>query len=128
MDGYSSYYQPEVIRLAKENEVEMFLFPPHTTADSQPLDVGVFGPLKVHWRNVCHEWVEENPDKVITKFKFSSLFHRAWVQAMRPANVMAGFKKAGVFPFNRHAIPVVDCRDDDATEQGPSNSDTDKEP
>jgi hypothetical protein len=30
-------------------------FPPHTTADSQPLDVGVFGPLKVHWRNVCHE-------------------------------------------------------------------------
>ena len=52
MDGHSTHYKPEVIRLAKDNEEEMFCFPPHTTADSQPLDVGVFGPLKVHWRNI----------------------------------------------------------------------------
>ena len=49
--------------------------------------------------------MDENPGKVITNFKLSSLFHKAWLQAMTPANVMAGFKKAGVFRFNRHAIP-----------------------
>ena len=119
MDGHSTHYQPEVLRQAKENGVEMFCFPPHTTADSQPLDVGVFGPLKVNWRNVCHEWVEKNPNKVITKFSFSSLFHKAWLLAMTPANLMAGFKKAGVYPFNRHAIPVVN--ETDVIEQAPSD-------
>ena len=120
MDGHSSHYQPEVIRKAKENGVEMLCFPPHTTADSQPLDVGVFGPLKVHWRNICHEWVDKNPNKVITKFTFSSLFHKAWLQAMTPANLIAGFKKAGVYPLNRQAIPVVN--ENDVTEQGPSDA------
>ena len=27
---------------------------------------------------------------------------------MTPANQIAGFKKAGVYPLDRHAIPVVD--------------------
>ena len=56
LDGHSTHYQPKVIRLARENEVIMLCFPPHSTHEAQPLDVGVFGPLKAHWTNVCHEY------------------------------------------------------------------------
>jgi len=46
MDGHSSHYQPEIIQLARENDVVILCFPPYTSADSQPLDVGFFRPLK----------------------------------------------------------------------------------
>ena len=50
LDGHSSHYNPEAIRLAKENDVIMFTLVPHTTHEMQPLDIAVFGPLKTHWR------------------------------------------------------------------------------
>ena len=106
MDGHSSHYQPELVRYAKENDVVLLCLPPHTTADSQPLDVGVFGPLKTRWSQVCHQWMDEHPGRIITKFQFSELLNEAWVQAMTPKNAIAGFKKAGICPFNQSAIQV----------------------
>ena len=55
MDGYSSHYQPEIIRLARENDVVILCFPPHTSADSQPLDAFFFCSLKTEWGKVCHD-------------------------------------------------------------------------
>ena len=31
---------------------------------------------------------------------------KAWLKALTPANIMAGFKKCGICPFNREAIPL----------------------
>ena len=106
MDGHSSHYQPEYVRLASNNEVVILCLPPHTSADSQPLDVGVFRSLKYHWSQVCHKWMDQHPGRIITQFQFSELLNKAWMQAMTPANAIAGFRKAGVYPFNRTAINV----------------------
>ena len=80
LDGHSTHYQPQVIRFAREQECIILCLPPHTTHESQPLDVGVFAPLKVHWRRVCHDFYQNqnNPGKIINKFNFSSLFSQAW--------------------------------------------------
>ena len=51
LDGHSTHYQPEVIWLACFNAV----FAPHATHEIQPLDCGVFAPLKAHWTTVCHD-------------------------------------------------------------------------
>ena len=64
--------------------------------------------------------MDKNPNKVVTKFTFSSLFHKAWLLAMTHANLMAGFKKSGVYPLNRHAIPVIN--ETDVIEQDPSDT------
>ena len=58
LDGHSSHCQPDVVYFAWEHGIIMFALPPHTTADSQPMDVGCFGPLKKHWREVCHEYIQ----------------------------------------------------------------------
>lgn len=85
----------------------IFCLPPHTTQDSQPLDCTVFRPLKRHWTNACHDFQQQNPGMVIM-FNFSRIFSGAWLKALTPENIVAGFKKCGIHPFNRDAIPVPD--------------------
>lgn len=106
LDGHSSHYEPESLRCAKENDVIMFALPPHSSHDSQPLDLSVFGPLKTHWEDVCHGFMQQHPGRLVTKYSFSELFAKAWVRAVTPANVIAGFQKAGIYPFNPKAIKV----------------------
>ena len=70
----------------------MLCLPPRTTHEAQPLDCDVLGPLKSHWSNVCHAYLQQNPGKII---KFSS---QAWGVAVSPANITAGFRTCGVYP------------------------------
>ena len=122
LDGHSTHYQPEVIRLARENEVIMLCLPQHSTHEAQPLDVGVFGPLKAHWTNVCHEYFQSNPGKVLSKFNFNSLFARAWMKCIQPENIINGFKKCGVYPFNPKAIKTPSSMCNNSLSSTSSNS------
>ena len=104
LDGHSSHYNPEAIKLAAEEEVIIFCLPPHTTHVAQPLDVSFFGPLKRNWSKVCHTYLAENPGKVVTKFQFTSLFAKAWYQTIKPETIVSGFRRVGVCPYNSDAI------------------------
>ena len=106
LDGHSTHYQPDVVRFAQEHDVIMLYLPPHTSHETQPLDCGVFGPLKRHWSSACHDFFQKNPDKVVTKFHFNTLFSQAWWKAVSPINVISGFKTCGVHPYNSAAIKV----------------------
>ena len=50
MDGHSTHFCPDTIRLAAEKDVVLFTLPPNTTHIAQPLDKGCFGPLKTEWK------------------------------------------------------------------------------
>ena len=108
LDGHSSHYEPDTIRLAAEEEVIILCLPPHTTHVSQPLDVSFFRPLKVYWSEGCHMYMQENPGRVVTKYQFSSLFSVAWYKAIKPENLISGFRKTGICPFDSSAITVPD--------------------
>ena len=77
LDGHSTHYQPALIKYAKENQVILLCLPPHTTHESQPLDVSVFKPLKKNWNDVYYRFMEQNPRRVITKYNFSPLLNEA---------------------------------------------------
>jgi len=104
MDGHSSHYSPDVIRVAAEQKVILFTLPPHTTHATQPLDRGCFSPLKVSWRQVCHEFYTSHPGQVVTQYDFSSLFAETWKRAMTPKNIISGFRVTGVCPFDRSKV------------------------
>ena len=94
LDGHSTHYQPQVIRLAVEHNCIILCLPPHTTHEAQPLDVGVFAPLKVQWTRVCHEFYQKYPGSVVTTFNFSRLFSQAWCLAVTPVNIkLVGFEE-----------------------------------
>ena len=104
LDGHSSHYCPDTIQLASENEVIMFTLPPNTTHITQPLDKGVFGPFKAHWKLVCHDYLVSHPGQVINPYNFVELFSKAWIESMTPSNIAAGFEITGIYPINREAV------------------------
>ena len=112
LDGHSSHFEPQSIQFAKDNDI-IFCLPPRTTHACQPLDVGLFGPLKRHWQQACHSFYQKNATQVISEYNFCQVFKDAWLNSILPANVCAGFKKAGVYPFNPKAVPVGDSQSQD---------------
>ena len=70
----------------------------------QPLDTAVFGPLKSSWQDVCHDYIQGRPGRVITKYPFSHLFFKAWLKSLTPANIISGFKSCGIYHFNLKAV------------------------
>ena len=104
MDGHLSHFSPLFVNKTAEEQVIVFCLPPHSTHKTQPLDKGVFSPLKRAWREECHSYILANPGKVVTCFQFSFLFGCAWMKAMTPLNTVAGFKVTGVYPTDRYRI------------------------
>ena len=104
VDGHSSHFDPEAIRFAKDHSVIIFCLPPHTTHEAQPLDISFFGPLKTNWGHVCHDFIQSSPGKVVTKLNFSELFAKAWMKTCTPDTICAGFRRAGIIPFNPEAV------------------------
>ena len=78
LDGHSSHYQPDLIRYAKEHQIILFCLPPHTSHESQPLDVSIFKSLKSNWQDACHKYMQTNPGRIVTKYRFSELLNKAY--------------------------------------------------
>ena len=104
LDGHSTHHNPSFVRKAAQEKVIVFCLPPNTTHITQPLDKGVFGPLKVAWAEQCHRYIQLNPGKVVTQYEFMDLFSRAWCKAMTVSNIMSAFRTTGVYPYNRQAV------------------------
>ena len=103
LDGHSSHYCPEVIKMAARVGIIVFTLPPNTTHITQSLDRSCFSPLKLQWRQVVQNFNAQNC-RSVNRYDFCSLFSQAWVNAMIMKNIIAGFRKCRVYPFNRAAI------------------------
>ena len=112
VDGHSTHSDLTSLKFAKDRKVTIFCLPPHTTHECQPLDCSLFKPLKDYWRQECHKFYSKNPGTVISKLNFNSVFRDAWLKAITPANVISGFRRTGVYPFNRDAISCVSAGTD----------------
>ena len=40
----------------------------------------------------------------MNRFQFSSLFAKAWMRGVTPANIISGYKACGIYPYNPDAI------------------------
>ena len=63
----------QYIRKAAQEKVIVFCLLPNTTHLTQPLEKGVFGPLKEHRAEQCHHYMTHNPAKVVTQYEFMQL-------------------------------------------------------
>ena len=84
----------------------------------------MYRPLKMNWTDVCHEFMQQNPGRVVTKFDFSGLLSKAWSHTMTPSNITNGFRKCGVYPFDPEAVKPSTTTtspgvlDDDSSDDG----------
>lgn len=121
LDGHSTHYSPRTINLAAEQGILVYVLPPNTTHLTQPLDKGCFSPLKVLWRQACHDFRRANPGRVVARYEFSELFSEVWYSAMSARNIVASFKTTGVCPFNRQALKVPGMEKEEFTSFQPEN-------
>ena len=66
-DGHSSHVGVPLIEWARDHRIILMVLPPHSSHLLQPLDVGLFGPLKLAFSSQCSEFMRTNPGRVITR-------------------------------------------------------------
>ena len=103
-DGHSSHVSIHLIMMARENNVCLLCLPAHTSHILQPLNVRVFKSFKSNFNKACGNYMKQNPGGVITADVLASLVSQAYPTAFTPVNVLSGFKKTGIYPFNPSSV------------------------
>jgi len=70
VDGHHSHLTLQLIQCAKSKGVHLFCLPLHVTHIIQPLDVGVYGPVKQMWKMILKEHKLETLGETVTKEEF----------------------------------------------------------
>ncbi|EFX75902.1 hypothetical protein DAPPUDRAFT_249755 [Daphnia pulex] len=98
-DNFSAHLDYLVVKKANDYGMELLTLPPHTSHELQPLDVSVFVAMKKFIKAAHMEWYRNNPGKRITIHEIAGLSKDPFYKAMTPANLISGFKRAGIYPF-----------------------------
>ena len=84
-------------------QVNLFYTPPHTTQLLQPLDVGVFGPLKQKFRSICAT-ANLSGSALVNRANFPGIWRLAIQEACSVRLVREAFADSGISPFDPLAI------------------------
>ncbi len=93
-----------LIKKARSLGIHLFCLPPNTTHVLQPLDVGVFGPVKQRWRTILKQHKLQTRATNITKERFPGLIKQLWGRSITADHLKWGFRATGLVPFNPKAV------------------------
>ncbi|GBM76068.1 hypothetical protein AVEN_167488-1 [Araneus ventricosus] len=139
IDGHNSHTKSlELVNLARENNVVLLCFPPHTTHRLQPLDVSFMAPLSTFYEQETRKWLINHPGRCVTIYQVGKLFKAAFSRAATVQTAVKGFEKTGIYPFNRDVFPEYLFAPSETTErpldntselkQGSCNGDVEHQP
>lgn len=104
LDGHVSYLSLALSEFCKEYQIILIALYPNATHLLQPLDVGVFRPLKVEWKKAVHSWKIENDGRKLRKEDFAPLLARILPTAANQATIQNAFRVCGIYPFSADAV------------------------
>ena len=97
LDGHVSHVSIKVITECQKANVHLVCLPPHSSHVLQPLDVGVFGPLKQSWRGILNAYYMESRYKNLSKEAFPKLLLKLH-KSIKPHNLIKSFMACGIYP------------------------------
>lgn len=108
-DNLSSHLSIDVIKLCQEKDIHFIFLPANSTHLTQPLDVAVFRPMKMIWRNLLDKWKKSDDGRLqscVPKGCFplmlKLLIDELSVNAEK--NIKAGFRKCGIVPLDCNQV------------------------
>src|SRR5579871_404521 len=102
-DGYNSHISADWLTHCLENKIIPALLVPHSSHLTQPLDIGIFGPLKkVLSRKLAPLLLTQV--RQIQKPEWLSVFIEAHHSVFNPRNIRNSFSGAGLVPFNPEKV------------------------
>ena len=101
-DGYNSYILTEFIHYCINNILILLLIP-HSFHLIQPLNIGIFEPLK-YIISFQLDPIFRTGVYCLHKVKWMKSYIKARKIDITPSNVLGGWRGAGLFPLNKHRI------------------------
>jgi len=102
-DGHDSHISAEFVRYCINNNILILLLVPHSSHLTQPLDVGVFGPLK-RAMSAQLDPIFRTGISHLQKVKWMEAYVKARHIAVTTSNILGGWRGAGLFPMNKQCI------------------------
>ena len=103
LDGHESHHSVDFEDFCKANNIVPLCMPPHSSHFLQPLDVGCFSPLKASYGKQIEQMMRMQITH-ITKEDFFDAFVGAFHASVTVNNVRAGFRAAGLVPFDPESV------------------------
>jgi hypothetical protein len=103
LDGHESHLSARFEEFCKEKNIVTLCLPAHSSHITQPLDVGCFSVLKRSYGRRLEDLIKAHINH-ITKTEFFIAFKAAHLNTMTPENIQAGFRGAGLIPYDPQAV------------------------
>lgn len=103
LDGHESYESIEFQDYCKCHNIITLGLPPHSSHLTQPLDIGCFSVLKRAYGRQIEVLMKAHINHV-TKVEFFMTFKVAYLWSITIQNAQAGFREAGLIPFDPQAV------------------------
>lgn len=98
-DGHDSHISAAFVRHCLDNHIDVFLLLPHSSHLLQPLDVGIFGPLKTAMSAQINTIFRTGIMR-LQKVEWIENYMKAREKAMVRRNIIAGWRGAGLWPID----------------------------
>lgn len=103
IDGHSSHHTMALSEFCREKQIEAVILFPNATHILQPLDVALFRPLKLAWKNSVLKWRMSNEGKRLRSAEFAPLLQETSNVDLKQI-LKSGFRATGLYPFDANAI------------------------
>jgi hypothetical protein len=94
-------FDMEVMAFCAENQIHLLGLPPNMTWNMQVPDLAIFGPLKTF---VAALRTMASKSTTVNKTNIAALITKALLLACSLSNIVAGFKAAGLYPWNPQVV------------------------
>ncbi|CDO74026.1 hypothetical protein BN946_scf185043.g76 [Trametes cinnabarina] len=110
LDSHNSHVTPEMRQAAIENNIHLFLLPPHTTHHLQPLDVGVFAALEHAWQVHCNKFFKTSKGEDMDRGEFIRQYLTVRDTVFNADLICKAWRTAGITTgeFSANAFSEVD--------------------
>ena len=105
-DGASPHISIAAAEFCSTHGIQPWLFKPNFTHLLQPLDLSFFASLKKELKKLAWTWQTKpsNTGQVLNKYSVIGVLHSAVENCLSRINLIpSGFKRAGLFPWDRSA-------------------------
>lgn len=100
MDNHQSHISVEAINFCRENGIVLVTIPPHTSHKLQPLDVGLYSPLKTRYSLLMSEWTRIHRPMVPRNENIPEIIKDAYIQSCSPSTAINAYRKTGIWDAN----------------------------
>jgi len=102
-DGHDSHVTGRFIRHCMDHNIQLLILPPHSSHFTQPLDIGVFSPLKQYLSAELHTIIQTDIAHLL-KGEWANGYSKARPKAFTASNIHGIWAGAGLNPFQPRKV------------------------